>query len=120
MSRSNSQCNASVSREDGVPGATRVRVQAGPRPAKRKTEAAMYVHEPVMKARQDQLPCAAARNAKPGSLWSDDGRERATGRGSHRPAPAARQSNTLYSELEQLLVSRERRLGGSIPLCRGR
>jgi hypothetical protein len=36
-----------------------VRVQ-GPRPAKRKAEAAMCVHELVMKARQDELLYAAA------------------------------------------------------------
>ena len=44
-----------------------MRVQ-GPRPAKRKAEATMYVHELVMKARQDELHYAAAPNAKRTSL----------------------------------------------------
>jgi hypothetical protein len=38
-----------------------VRVQAGTRPTKRKAEAAMCMHELVMKARQDEFYAAAPK-----------------------------------------------------------
>jgi hypothetical protein len=41
-------------------------MQAGPRPAKQKTEAAMYAHELVVKAWPDEPPYVAAPERQAG------------------------------------------------------